>query len=99
MAIGQLTGLEMSEKSRRFQRPKLGWRIQEYHRGIKQFVGIERAQVGSSKGQRNHIRFLVLGAFLALERYRFRTGLRRFEAEIGLTRSAVHAYLENPCTS
>ena len=30
-------------------------RVEEYHRGIKQFVGIELAQVRSNQEQRNHI--------------------------------------------
>ena len=86
--------LEMS-LSRRYRFSRLCWKIEEYHRGIKQFVGIERSQVRSNRAQRNHIG-LALRAFLRLERYCFRRGLSWFEAKIRLTRPAVRVYLENP---
>ena len=52
---------------------EFSWTIENYHRGIKQYCGIERAQVRSGQAQRNHIG-LALRAFLRLERYSFRTG-------------------------
>src|SRR5512143_4100924 len=41
------------------------WTIEHYHRGIKQFWGVERAQVRAARAQRNHIG-LCLRAFLRL---------------------------------
>jgi putative transposase len=71
------------------------WRIEEYHRGLKQFCGIERAQHRSAKAQRNHIG-LALRAFLRLEVHRLRTGVSWFEAKIAIAREAVRAYLAQP---
>jgi putative transposase len=71
------------------------WRIEEYHRGLKQFCGIERAQHRSAKAQRNHIG-LALRAFLRLEVHRLRTGVSWFEAKTGIIRNAVRAYLAQP---
>jgi putative transposase len=71
------------------------WRIEEYHRGIKQFCGIERAQHRSAIAQRNHIG-LALRAFLRLESHRIRTGVSWFEAKTTIVRDAVRAYLANP---
>jgi putative transposase len=71
------------------------WRIEEYHRGLKQFCGIERAQHRSAKAQRNHIG-LALRAFLRLEVHRLRTGVSWFEAKTAIVREAVRAYLARP---
>ena len=71
------------------------WTIEHYHRGIKQFCGIERAQVRAARAQRNHIG-LCLRAFLRLEWHCYRTGLSWFEAKTAILRPAVRAYLANP---
>jgi hypothetical protein len=71
------------------------WRIEEYHRGLKQFCGIERAQHRSAKAQRNHIG-LALRAFLRLEVHRLRTGVSWFEAKAAIVREAIRAYLAQP---
>jgi hypothetical protein len=71
------------------------WRIEEYHRGLKQFCGIERAQHRSAKAQRNHIG-LALRAFLRLEVHRLRTGISWFEAKTAIVREAVRTYLAQP---
>jgi len=44
----------MSQTSR-LKLSRLCWSIEEYHPSFKQFVGVEWAQVGSNKAQRNHI--------------------------------------------
>ena len=51
------------------------WMIETYHRGIKQFCGIERCQARSETAQRNHIE-LALRAFLRLEFHCFVKGIR-----------------------
>lgn len=71
------------------------WRIEEYHRGLKQFCGIERAQHRAAQAQRNHIG-LAVRAFLRLEVQRLRTGTSWFEAKTAIIRDAVRAYLANP---
>ena len=71
------------------------WTIEHYHRGIKQFCGVERAQVRAARAQRNHIG-LCLRAFLRLECYCYHAGISWFEAKTAIIRPAVRAYLANP---
>ncbi len=71
------------------------WRIEEYHRGLKQFCGLERAQHRSAQAQRNHFG-LVLRAFLRLEVHRLRTGVSWFEAKTAIVREAIRGYLARP---
>jgi hypothetical protein len=71
------------------------WRIEDYHRGVKQFCGIERAQHRSAQAQRNHIG-LALRAFARLESHRLRTGTSWFEAKTVIVRQAIRAYLAQP---
>ncbi len=86
--------LEMSEMARvRFA--SFAWTIENYHRGIKQFCGVERAQVRAAKAQRNHIG-LALRAFLRLESHCYHKGISWFEAKAKIVRDAVRAYIANP---
>jgi putative transposase len=71
------------------------WTIESYHRAIKQCVGIEKAQVRSSRAQRNHI-MLALRAFIRLELNRLRTGVSWYQAKFDIVRAAIHDYLANP---
>ena len=77
---------------------ELAWTIETYHRGIKQFCGIEQAQVRAARAQRNHIN-LALRAFLRLESYCFVKGMSWFEAQTSIIREAVRAYLARPLFS
>jgi hypothetical protein len=74
---------------------ELSWAIEQYHQGIKQFVGVERCMVRKEVAQRHHIG-LALRAFLRLERHCFSTGISWFEAKVSLIREAVRAYLAQP---
>jgi hypothetical protein len=86
--------LQMSELARlRFA--ENAWAIETYHRGIKQFCGIEQAQVRRARAQRNHIE-LALRAFVRLERHCFHSGTSWFEAKVNIVRHAVTLYLINP---
>lgn len=69
--------------------------IEQYHRGLKQCCGVEKAQVRAARAQRNHIG-LALRAFLRLETQRLRTGRSWYEAKKQLLRDAIRAYLANP---
>ena len=69
--------------------------IETYHRGVKQFCGVERCQAGSERAQRNHIE-LALRAFLRLEYHCFVKGISWFEAKTSIIRDAVRAYLAKP---
>lgn len=79
----------------RLQYSEWAWAIETYHRGIKQFCGIERCQARAARAQRCHIG-LALRAFLRLEAFCFRTGISWFEAKTAIIREAVRAYLANP---
>ncbi|MGH7962069.1 MAG: IS701 family transposase [Candidatus Binatia bacterium] len=71
------------------------WTIEHYHRGVKQYCLIERAQVRSARAWRNHIG-LCLRAFLRLESHCYHTGLTWFEAKMAIIRDAVRSYLAHP---
>ena len=71
------------------------WTIENYHRGIKQFCLIERAQVRSRRAWRNHIG-LCLRAFLRLESHCYHKGISWYEAKTSIIREAVRAYIANP---
>ena len=79
----------------RLKYAELSWAIEEYHRGIKQFVGVEKCFARKAVAQRNHIG-LALRAFLRIERHRFVTGISWFEAKVSIIRDAVRAYLAQP---
>ena len=68
--------------------------IAHYHRGIKQYCGIERVQVRTARAQRNPIG-LCLRAFLRLEWHCHSAGIRWLEAKTAIIRPAVQAYLAN----
>jgi len=74
---------------------ELSWSIEEYHRGLKQFTGVERCQVRSARGQRNHIG-CAIRAFVRLEYHRFTTGISWFAAKLAIIREAVRRYLTAP---
>jgi putative transposase len=89
--------VEMSDLERvRFA--SFAWAIENYHRGLKQFCLIERAQVRSRRAWRNHIGF-CLRAFLRLESHCYHTGISWFEAKTSIIREAVRAYIANPLYS
>jgi len=71
------------------------WQVKVYHRGLKQFTGVERAQYRLEVSQRNHIG-LAIRAFVRLEVYRLHTGLSWFEAKASIIRDAIRAYLRHP---
>lgn len=71
------------------------WQVEVYHRGLKQFTGVERAQYRLEIAQRNHIG-LAIRAFIRLEAYRLRTGISWFEAKTAIIREAIRAYLAHP---
>ena len=86
--------LQMNDLTR-LKFTQFSWMIETYHRGIKQFCGIERCQARSATAQRNHIE-LALRAFLRLEFHSFVKGISWFEAKTSIIRDAVRAYLAHP---
>jgi putative transposase len=86
--------LEMDELKRR-EVAELAWGIEEYHRGLKQFGGVERCQARHPRAQRNHIG-LAIRTFLRLEYHRFTTGVSWFQAKFDIIREAVKRYIASP---
>lgn len=86
--------LQMTELQR-LTYAERAWAVEEYHRGIKQHCGVERSQVRTARGQRNHIG-CALRAFVRLEYHRFTTGVSWFEAKGRVIRQAIRAYLAAP---
>jgi putative transposase len=86
LGMGEATRLEFAE---------LSWGVEEYHRGLKQVTGVERCQVRSGRGQRNHLG-CALRAFVRLEYHRYTTGVSWFEAKWAVIRGAVREYLRRP---
>lgn len=83
--------LTMTPQERERQSARI-WTIEVYHRGLKQFCGVERCQARSASAQRNHIGWAIR-AFLRLEHHRIRTGTSWFEAKMEIIRSALRLYL------
>jgi hypothetical protein len=74
---------------------EFSWRIEEYHRGLKQFCGVEGCQARRAKAQRHHIG-LSIRAFLRMECHCFALGRSWFQAKLDVIRLAVRTYLANP---
>lgn len=71
------------------------WRIEMYHRALKQQCLIERAQCRRLRPVLNHIG-LCIRAFLRLESNCYREKMSWMEAKTGIIREAVRGYLSNP---
>jgi putative transposase len=86
--------LEMTETEREVQ-AKSAWRIEMYHRALKQQCLIERAQCRRLRPVLNHIG-LCIRAFVRLESHCYREKKSWIQAKTGIIRDAVKAYLSNP---
>jgi putative transposase len=86
LRMGELTRQEVAE---------MAWGIEDYHRGLKQFCGVERCQMRHARAQRNHIG-LAIRTFLRLEYHRFSTGVCWFQAKFDIIRDSVRRYLSLP---
>ena len=71
------------------------WKIEEYHRGIKQCCGVEDSQLRTAEGQQNHILLSIL-AFLKLEWQRIKMGISWYEIKTAITRNAVRLFRTKP---
>ena len=71
------------------------WTIETYHRGLKQFCGVERCQVRAARAQRNHIGWSIR-AFLRLEHHHICTGKSWFATKLDIIRPALQLYLSQP---
>lgn len=71
------------------------WKIEEYHRGLKQTTGIEACQSRTARSQRNHV-FCSLLSFLALEKKRLEEGTTWYESKRRIIADALFSYLKSP---
>ena len=86
--------LEMSE-SERAQLERQCFAIENYHRGLKQCCGVERAQVRAADAHKRHV-ILSVRAFVRLEVHRLHSGRSWYAAKSGIVREAIRAYLAKP---
>jgi hypothetical protein len=86
--------LQMTEAQRHLLADR-AWLVEVYHRALKQFTGIERAQFRVERSQRNHIG-LALRAYLRLEIHRCRARVSIFNSKLDIIRVAVRLYLAHP---
>lgn len=68
------------------------WKIEEFHRGIKQTTGIEKCYSVKASSQRTHI-FTSFVAFLKLESKRIKDGISWYEQKAVISRNATTNYL------
>lgn len=89
------TSLKPMTENERQTQALAAWRIEMYHRGLKQQCLIERAQCRRQRPVLNHIG-LCIRAFVRLESHCHRTEISWIEAKTSIIREAVRAYLANP---
>jgi putative transposase len=74
------------------------WKIEEYHRGLKQTTGIEKCQSRTQRPQRNHI-FCSIISFIGLELQRRKTGVSWYRAKQQIIQHAMRQYMLKPTIS
>lgn len=74
------------------------WKVEEYHRGLKQTTGIENCQTRNPRSQRTHI-FCSLLSYVALELKRVETGVSWYRLKEDLITNAMRYYLQKPTIS
>jgi hypothetical protein len=88
------SNLRMDELGR-LRLAEASWRIEEYHRGLKQVTNVDRCQCRKAVAQRGHVG-LALRAFVVVERWCFRTGVNWLSAKWQIVREAVRSYRSCP---
>lgn len=89
------TSLKDLTEPERETEAKAAWRIEIYHRALKQQCLIERAQCRRLRPVMNHIG-LCIRAFVRLESHCYREKMSWIQAKTSIIRDAVKAYLANP---
>jgi hypothetical protein len=89
------TSLEQMSEDERANFALAAWRIEMYHRALKQQCLIERAQCRRLRPVLNHIG-LCIRAFVRIESHCYREKISWIEAKTSIIRDAVRAYLSNP---
>lgn len=86
------TGKYDMSKQEYENKKKTRWRIEGYHRGLKQHTGVSRCQLRSKKAQKNHITASIL-AFLKLEITRIKKAISWAQQKLNISRVAITRYL------
>lgn len=73
----------------------LRWKIEEYHRGLKQCTGLERCQARLPRSQRTHI-FCSIIAFVSLEKLRLERSISWYQTKRQIIHEAISHYLQTP---
>lgn len=68
------------------------WKIEEFHRGLKQTTGIEQCYSTKASSQKTHI-FAAMKAFIKLEANRIKTGMSWYEQKAMIPRTAITNHL------
>lgn len=71
------------------------WKIEEYHRGLKQTAGVERCQSRAPRAQRTHI-FCSIMAFLSLEKLKLKSSQTWYQIKREIIHTAITNYLKAP---
>lgn len=71
------------------------WKIEEYHRGLKQFTGSQNCQARKQRSQRNHI-WLAIHSFVYLEVHRLKHSITWSQLKASIIKEAIGTYLKNP---
>jgi putative transposase len=74
------------------------WKIEEYHRGLKQTTGIEKCQARNQRSQRNHI-FCSIVSFVALEMQRRKKHISWYQTKQHIIQHAMRQYMLKPSVS
>lgn len=74
------------------------WKIEEYHRGLKQTTGIEKCQARNQRSQRNHI-FCSILSFVGLEIQRENKNISWYQAKQLIIQNAMRQYILSPTIS
>ena len=89
------TSLREMTETERETHARSAWRIEMYHRALKQQCLIERAQCRRRRPVINHVG-LCIRAFVRIESHCYRMGISWIEAKTSIIRDAVRAYLSSP---
>lgn len=71
------------------------WKIEEFHRGLKQTAGVEGCQSRIQRAQRTHI-FCSILSFLAFEKKRLEENITWYEAKRRIISDSLFSYLKSP---
>jgi len=74
---------------------KIRWKIEEFHRELKQLTGIESCQCRKARIQRNHIACAIL-VWLRLKDIAYKTGLTIYQIKYGLFSNYLIQQLKRP---